>query len=132
MKLKKKFIAIIGERNSGKSTIIRALTGCKGVKLPIRVEDRSTSDGLLLAPFLSQRFSPRLRVSAVNWFLIVASLRYRSVVGVSFGCGSAALRLKRVRFWGSAALWLKRVLLVLAAWLLRALCSSSVASAFSF
>jgi GTPase SAR1 family protein len=42
MKAKKNFIAVIGDQNSGKSTIIQALTGCKSGISRNRVEDRVT------------------------------------------------------------------------------------------
>ena len=42
MKAKKTFIAVIGDQNSGKSTIIRALTGCKSGISRNRVENRIT------------------------------------------------------------------------------------------
>jgi len=42
MKAKKIFIAVIGDQNSGKSTIIRALTGCKSGISRNRVENRIT------------------------------------------------------------------------------------------
>jgi energy-coupling factor transporter ATP-binding protein EcfA2 len=42
MKASKSLVAIIGHRNSGKSSIIRALTGVHGDRIPEIVEDRST------------------------------------------------------------------------------------------
>lgn len=40
--MKKSFVAVIGHRESGKSSIIRALTGVKGQRSPELVEDVST------------------------------------------------------------------------------------------
>lgn len=40
--MKKSFVAVIGHRESGKSSIIRALTGIKGKRVPERVEEVST------------------------------------------------------------------------------------------
>lgn len=42
MKASKSLVAIIGHRNSGKSSIIRALTGVYGDRVPEIVKDRST------------------------------------------------------------------------------------------
>jgi ABC-type phosphate/phosphonate transport system ATPase subunit len=38
MSLKKKFIAVIGRRKAGKSTVIQSLTGCKNGAFRGRVE----------------------------------------------------------------------------------------------
>lgn len=40
--MKKSFVAVIGHRRSGKSSIIRALTGVRGQRSPEHVEDVST------------------------------------------------------------------------------------------
>jgi hypothetical protein len=40
MKLKRKFIAVIGHADAGKSTIIQSLTGCKNRQFYGRVQDR--------------------------------------------------------------------------------------------
>ncbi len=48
MKSKKRFIAVIGGRSHGKSTIIRALTGVKGKKTPEHVRDLSTNKWMLV------------------------------------------------------------------------------------
>jgi hypothetical protein len=56
-----KFIAVIGQRNAGKSTIIRALTACKTVGFRGRVEDGKTNEWIeVIASSPQERDMPDL------------------------------------------------------------------------
>jgi energy-coupling factor transporter ATP-binding protein EcfA2 len=42
MEAKKKFVAVIGDQNSGKSTVIQALTGCRNAAFRGRMEEKTS------------------------------------------------------------------------------------------
>lgn len=73
MKLKKKFIAVIGNRNSGKSTIIRSVTGVNASTSPERVTDLSTKKWILVVshspqeqPISPDQLRKEMKVAATN------------------------------------------------------------------